>query len=72
MNDNVNSPKHYATQGIECIDAMEAQMSEVEFKGYLKGNVVKYIWRESLKNGLEDLEKALWYLNKLIETCKKS
>ena len=37
----------------------------------LKGNVLKYMWRYEYKNGTQDLEKAQWYLNKLVETCKK-
>lgn len=66
MNDNVNHPDHYTSGGIECIDAIQASMSEEEFKGYLKGNIVKYMWRYELKNGVEDLNKANWYLSKLI------
>ena len=41
-------------------------MSHEAFKGYLKGNIMKYIWRYERKNGQEDLLKAQWYLNKLI------
>lgn len=67
MTDNVNSPSHYADSGIECIDAMRASMTHEAFKGYLKGNVQKYIWRYEKKIAAkEDLEKARWYLNKLI------
>jgi hypothetical protein len=71
--DNVNSPKHYSLnhKGIECIDAMEAALTPEEFKGYLRGNVIKYVWRFRYKNGLEDLKKAQWYLNKLIATEEK-
>ena len=68
MHDPVNSPKHYADTcgGIECIDAIEASMSMEEFKGFLKGNVQKYVWRYAQKNGVEDLKKAKWYLERLI------
>lgn len=68
MHDPVNSPSHYADTdgGIECIEAIEASMSMEEFKGFLKGNVQKYIWRYSQKNGAEDLKKAKWYLERLI------
>lgn len=65
--DNVNSPNHYASQSIECIVAMEAMLSKEEFIGYLRGNIFKYQWRYKQKNGLEDLKKAQWYQNKLIE-----
>ena len=65
--DNVNSPSHYNTGDIECIDGIRASMSPEAFKGYLKGNTEKYLWRYSYKNGLEDLKKARWYLNYLIQ-----
>tara|TARA_E500000318_G_scaffold26978_1_gene27000 strand:- start:625 stop:888 length:264 start_codon:yes stop_codon:yes gene_type:complete len=63
--DMVNSPKHYNESGIECIDALEAMLGD-GFKSYLQGNIAKYLWRYKYKNGLEDLQKAQWYLNKLI------
>ncbi len=72
MTDMVNSPPHYNMGGIECIDAIEASMTPEAFKGYLKGNIQKYIWRYEAKKGVEDLEKAQWYLNKLIETLKNT
>lgn len=65
--DPVNSPSHYTSGGIECIDAMQAMLSKQEFIGYLRGNVMKYQWRYQNKNGLQDLNKAQWYLNKLVE-----
>ena len=61
------NPTHYTTGGIETIDYMQAKMSEEQFKGYLLGNVIKYTSRFQLKNGAEDLKKARWYLNKLVE-----
>ena len=64
--DNVDRPMHYAAGSIECIDAIEAQLSAEEFRGYLKGNVIKYLWREKHKGGVESLKKANWYLNKII------
>jgi len=42
-------------------------MDKPEFKGYLKGNIFKYVWRYEYKNGVEDLRKAKWYLERLIE-----
>ena len=64
--DNVNNPAHYRQGGIECIEAIKASMSEEGFRDYLKGNVMKYIWRYKHKGkAVEDIEKALWYLNRL-------
>ena len=66
--EEVDHPSHYCKGGIECIDAIEASMTDESFKGFLKGNVMKYIYRyESKEKPLEDLEKAEWYLKKLIE-----
>jgi len=71
QHDPVNSPSHYASGGIECIDAIKASMSHEAFLGYLKGNVQKYMWRYEKKvNPSEDLKKARWYLDKLIEGQK--
>ncbi|SFU93674.1 DUF3310 domain-containing protein [Xenorhabdus koppenhoeferi] len=68
MTDNVNHPTHYASGGIECIDAMKSSMTDEAFKGYLKGNVQKYLWRyEKKASPVEDLKKARWYLDKLIK-----
>jgi len=69
MTDFVNHPPHY--QGtIECIDAIEASMSAEAFKGSLKANVMKYVWRYEAKGGVESLQKAQWYLNRLIATIE--
>ena len=68
----VNSPPHYNMGGIECIDAIEASMIPEAFKGYLKGNIQKYMWRYEAKKGVEDLKKAEWYLNRLLKTLKKT
>ena len=65
--DMVNSPAHYNQSGIECIDAIEAALGPDGFKYYLQGNIMKYLWRYRYKNGTEDLKKAQWYTNKLIE-----
>lgn len=66
MHDPVNSPSHYASGAIEAIEAIEASMSTEAFKGMLKGNILKYIWRYEMKNGAQDLKKAQWYLDRLI------
>lgn len=65
--DVVNHPKHYTGTGIECIEAIEAALNIEEFRGYCKGNCIKYIWREKHKGGTESLKKAQWYLDRLIE-----
>ena len=64
--DMVNHPEHYNQYGIECIDAIQACTGE-GFETYLQGNILKYLWRYKYKNGVEDLKKAQWYLNKMIE-----
>jgi hypothetical protein len=65
--DLVNHPPHYVDGGIECIEAIEAQLTPEEYRGYLKGNNVKYLWRERHKGGTESLKKASWYLDRLIQ-----
>lgn len=64
--DMVNHPPHYNASGIECIDAIMAATGD-GFEYYLQGNIMKYLWRYRYKNGLQDLEKAQWYLTKLLE-----
>ena len=68
-NDMVNHPPHYNKNvfGIECIQAIRAALTDEEFKGYCKGNVIKYTWRENYKHGAEDLNKASWYLTYMLE-----
>ena len=66
MNDNVNHPRHYTNHpsGVECIQI-------TEHMGFNLGNAMKYIWRADLKgNQIEDLEKALWYINREIQRIK--
>ncbi len=65
--DVVNNPTHYNQAGVECIEAIAAATDD-GFEYYLQGNIIKYLWRYRYKNGVEDLKKAQWYLNKLIET----
>lgn len=64
--DVVNHPPHYTAGGIECIDAIQAALTPEEFRGFLKGNVLKYTWRERHKGGEESLKKAQWYLARLL------
>jgi hypothetical protein len=61
----VNHPDHYNASPIECIDAIEAALTPEEFRGFIKGNVLKYVWREKHKAGDQDLAKAAWYVNRL-------
>lgn len=68
--DVVARPSHYNQAGIECIDAIEAATGD-KYMGYLQGNVIKYVWRFEYKNGLEDLKKAKWYLERMIATMEK-
>jgi hypothetical protein len=63
--DPVN-PSHYKQGGIECIEAMKVALGG-GFLGYLRGNAIKYLWRYDKKNGVEDLKKARWYLDRLIK-----
>ena len=72
MEDLVNSPSHYASGSVECIDAIESSLTIEAFRGYLKGNIQKYLWRyEEKGNALQDLQKAEWYLKRLIASCEK-
>ena len=68
--DTVNNPAHYASGDIECIDAIKAQMTPDQFAGYLRGNVVKYLWRYEQKGGAESLAKGEWYLKRLIQEVR--
>lgn len=70
MTDNVNKPVHYNHANIECIEAIRAALSSEEFRGYIKGNNIKYTWREAYKNKDEDLRKAAWYLNYYMTVCQ--
>lgn len=66
MTDNVNHPKHYTSHpsGVECITI-------AEHMGFNLGNAIKYLWRTDHKNGIEDLRKAVWYINREIEKREK-
>jgi hypothetical protein len=63
----VNNPPHYNQGKVECIDAIEAALTPEEFRGYLKGNVIKYVWREKQKHGNSSLAKGEWYLKRLLK-----
>jgi len=65
MADNVNSPRHYTTGDIEVIDYIQDNL-QGGFESYCIGSILKYISRYKNKNGIEDLKKARWFLNKVI------
>ena len=67
MQDPVNHPDHYTSGNIECLDAIKSALGE-NYQFYVQGNLIKYIWRFNHKNGLQDLQKAQFYLNDLIHT----
>jgi hypothetical protein len=69
--DNVNNPAHYGQGRIEAIEYIEDFMTREEFIGYLRGNIAKYMHRFRYKNGLEDVEKAKWYMEALIEVLRE-
>lgn len=59
--DHIN-PSHYKYGGIETIDYLRAKLSPDEFRGYLRGNALKYLSRAEMKGGPEDYAKAAWYV----------
>ena len=69
LSDNVHHPSHYADnpKGIECIDAMEAAFGSQAVQCFCICNAFKYLFRHVKKNGIEDIHKAQWYINKYIE-----
>ena len=70
--EEIYRPKHYNCGTIECIEAIEESMSSHAFKGYLKGNCMKYLWRYDYKGKpVQDLGKCKWYLNKLISIVEE-
>ena len=63
----VDHPSHYETGRFKCIEVMEEALGREEVKDFCLCNAFKYLYRCTRKNGLEDLKKARWYLNKRIE-----
>ena len=72
--DQVNHPSHYQSYNkelnIECIDAMRAAFGDEAVVNFCICNAFKYVWRHQSKNGKQDIEKAIWYLNKYLELNK--
>ena len=72
MIDNVNHPSHYTQGGIECIDALKAAtVGKTGIEAVCVANVIKYLFRYENKNGLEDIKKAQWYINRLIQELEE-
>lgn len=70
--DVVNKPAHYNQGKVECIDAIEsATIGKKGIQAVCTANVIKYLWRCEEKGGLEDINKAQWYLNKLIKSYEQ-
>ena len=70
--DNVCHPKHYTQGGIECIDALKAAtVSKIGIEAVCTANVIKYLWRYEEKNGIEDVKKARWYIDRLIRELEE-
>lgn len=65
--ETVNHPSHYNQGGIECVDAIHAMLTAEEYRGFIKGTVVCYVWREKFKNGNEDLRKSIWWLEDVLK-----
>jgi len=71
--DMVSHPPHYNAGGIECIDALAAATAGLEgIEAVCTANAIKYLWRWKRKNGIEDLDKAIWYINRLKTELGKS
>ena len=71
IKNNVDHPKHYTNGKYECIDIIEDVTKDLTgLEAVCTANVIKYMWRWKLKNGVEDLKKARWYLNKLIDNTE--
>lgn len=65
--ERVNHPNHYTQGDIECIDAMQAAFGKEAVSWFCVCNAFKYVWRHRNKNGVEDIDKAKWYLNKYVQ-----
>lgn len=71
--DPVNHPAHYTQGGIECIDALAAAtVGLTGIEAVCTSNAIKYLWRWKTKGGLQDLQKAQWYLTRLLTEAAKA
>lgn len=67
----VNHPLHYTQGNVECIDALAAAtVNKKGIEAVCVANIIKYLWRYETKNGIEDVKKAKWYIDKLLEEMK--
>ena len=72
LNDDVNSPAHYTSGGIETIEYIRAKLSPDEYRGYLRGNALKYLMRMGSKGpALQDAQKAMHYTEMLVRSLQK-
>jgi hypothetical protein len=72
MKDNIN-PSHYKQGEVECIDALKAAtVNKIGIEAVCVANVIKYLWRFEYKGGIDDVRKAQWYLNRLIEEMENN
>lgn len=72
MIDVVNHPSHYESGQFECIDVMEETQGKEAVMDFCICNAFKYIYRHNRKNGIEDIKKARWYLEKYIELAERN
>ena len=73
MIDNVNNPTHYTQGAVECIDCIKAAaINKNGIEAFCVGNAIKYLFRYENKNGLEDVKKAQWYINRLIQELNEA
>ena len=73
VSDMVNHPQHYTQGGIECIDALKAAtVGKRGIEAVCVANVIKYLWRYEKKNGIEDIRKAKWYIERLLKELEES
>ena len=73
VTDMVNHPRHYTQGGIECIDALKAAtVGKRGIEAVCVANVIKYLWRYEEKNGIEDVRKAKWYIERLLRELEES
>ena len=69
---NVEHPKHYNNGSVECIDALASALSKEQMIGFCIGNAIKYLWRHQHKGKIEDLKKARFYIDWVINKSEES
>src|SRR5690554_8188329 len=66
------NPSHYRQGGVECIDALDAAtIGKAGIEAVCTANIIKYLWRYESKNGVEDVRKARWYLDRLLRELEQ-